>query len=55
MTRADMSPKAVTIRLVRTSQLRRLCLDLRRRPNPGPKHPEQAGSTEKKSADQGPS
>ena len=30
MARADMSAEAVTVRLVRTSQLRRLCLELRR-------------------------
>jgi hypothetical protein len=29
-TRADMSSKAVTLRLIRTSQLRRLCLELAR-------------------------
>ena len=29
MARVDMSPKAVTVRLVRTAQLRRLCLKLR--------------------------
>lgn len=34
MTRSDMSPRAVTIRLVRTAQLRRLCLELRRRSIP---------------------
>lgn len=31
----DMSPRAVTARLVRTAQLRRLCLGLRRRPATG--------------------
>jgi hypothetical protein len=30
MTRTDMSPRAVTVRLFRTAQLRRLCLELRR-------------------------
>jgi hypothetical protein len=30
MARTDMCSKAVTVRLVRTSQLRRLCLELRR-------------------------
>lgn len=30
MTRTDMSPRAVTVRLLRTAQLRRLCLELRR-------------------------
>ena len=29
MTKIDMSPKAVTVRLIRTAQLRRLCLQLR--------------------------
>ena len=29
MTRTDMSPRAVTVRLLRTAQLRRLCLELR--------------------------
>ena len=28
MAKADMSPKAVTVRLVRTAQLRKLCLQL---------------------------
>ncbi len=28
MAKPDMSPKAVTVRLIRTSQLRRLCLQL---------------------------
>jgi hypothetical protein len=32
MTTSDMSRRAVTLRLVRTSQLRRLCLALGRRP-----------------------
>jgi len=41
MTRTDMSPRAVTVRLLRTAQLRRLCLELRRgrksaRPAPEP-------------------
>jgi hypothetical protein len=32
MKKLDMSSAAVTVRLARTSQLRRLCLALRRRP-----------------------
>jgi hypothetical protein len=32
--KADMSPRAVTVRLLRTAQLRRLCLALRRAPGP---------------------
>jgi hypothetical protein len=32
MARPDMSPRAVTTRLRRTEQLRRLCLALARRP-----------------------
>jgi hypothetical protein len=31
MAKPDMTPKAVTVRLIRTAQLRRLCLLLRRR------------------------
>jgi hypothetical protein len=32
MARTDMSRQAVTVRLIRTAQLRRLCLALRRSP-----------------------
>ena len=28
MAKTDMSPRAVTVRLIRTAQLRRLCLEL---------------------------
>jgi hypothetical protein len=39
MARTDMSAKAVTARLLRTAQLRRLCLDLRRKETPVAKAP----------------
>lgn len=32
MAKTDMSRKAVTVRIMRTGQLRRLCLQLRKRP-----------------------
>ena len=32
MAKPDMSPKAVTVRLIRTAQLRRLCLQLAKKP-----------------------
>lgn len=31
MDKTDMSPRAVTVRLIRSAQLRRLCLELGRR------------------------
>ena len=43
MTRTDMSPKAVTARLVRTSQLRRLCLELGRQRDSRTEAPAQRG------------
>ena len=39
MAQPDMSPKAVTVRLMRTAQLRRLCLQLRPNPNSAPEQP----------------
>lgn len=33
MTKPDMSPKAVTVRLIRTAQLRKLCLQLAKKPH----------------------
>ena len=36
MARTDMSRQAVTVRLIRTAQLRRLCLALRRLPRGDP-------------------
>jgi hypothetical protein len=32
MAKPDMSPKAVTVRLIRTAQLRMLCLQLGKKP-----------------------
>lgn len=32
MAKPDMSPKAVTVRLIRTAQLRKLCLQLAKKP-----------------------
>jgi len=48
MARIDMSPKAVTVRLARTSQLRRLCLELRQRSKPtsGSPAPKNVGAGE---------
>ena len=44
MTKPDMSPKAVTVRLIRTSQLRKLCLQLGKKPKAGiGRHPAAAG------------
>jgi len=43
MAKPDMSPKAVTVRLTRTAQLRRLCLELGRgRKKPAPARPNKA-------------
>lgn len=42
MGRPDMSPAAVTTRLLRTEQLRRLCLALRR--GQGPTHGAKSGA-----------
>jgi hypothetical protein len=39
MRRTDMSAEAVTARLLRTAQLRRLCLDLRRKETAAAKGP----------------
>ena len=52
MTRTDMSPRAVTVRLLRTAQLRRLCLELRRRrelARPAPERPGEFGVATKAS------
>ena len=46
MRRTDMSPRAVTVRLLRTAQLRRLCLELRRgreSVRPAPERPREFG------------